>query len=340
MSMNSMANIEVSPKQLKSALRACIQANRPAMIWGAPGLGKSSIVQALADEDFEGRMWDYRLGQKSIVDLTGVPFVDQEFTDSPSLTHFAPPAEFPQNGSDGIFFWDEITTALPALQAAAYQAIHDRRVGEYRFPEGVRMIAAGNRESDRGVVFRMPTPLASRFIHFTLRSDINEWSEWAVASGVPIELVMFLRFRPELLHRFDPKSAEQAFPCPRTWEFVGDLLKTNADKQTEYHLIRGTVGNDAAAQVLAFLKIFRELPNVDAVIMDPDGAAIPDKADVLLALCGALASQVDDGNFDRIARYAARLDREYGAFLMKDCVTLKPELQHTAPFVKWVTSTN
>ena len=101
------------------------------------------------------------------------------------------------------------------VQASLYQLLLDRKVGEYELPEGASLIACGNRETDRGVVHRMPTPLASRFVHLEIRVDAEDWMGWGAANGIVPE-VLYFAYRPDLLHQFDPQSTEKAFPCPRT----------------------------------------------------------------------------------------------------------------------------
>ena len=192
------------------------------------------------------------------------------------------------------------------VQAALYQLVLDRKVGEYELPEGASLIACGNRESDRGVVHRMPTPLASRFVHLEIRVDAQDWCAWGAANGISPEVLFFVQLRPDLLHRFDPQSREAAFACPRTWEFVSHILqhRRNLDPVAERALFRGTVGEAAAVEFGTFLKVWRELPHPRAVIDDPENAVVPDNASALIALCGSLYRMADDINLGAIVTYA------------------------------------
>ena len=138
----------------------------------------------------------------------------------------------------------------------------DRKVGEYELPEGASLIACGNRETDRGVVHRMPTPLSSRFVHLEIRVDAEDWLAWGAANAIAAEVLFFITYEPDLLHQFDPRSKERAFPCPRTWEFASNIVKhrNGLDPSAERALFRGTVGEAAAVEFAAFLKVWRELP--------------------------------------------------------------------------------
>ena len=223
------------------------------------------------------------------------------------------------------------------VQAALYQLVLDRKVGEYELPEGASLIACGNRETDRGVVHRMPTPLASRFVHLEIRVDAEDWLAWGAANGIAAEVLFFITYEPDLLHVFDPKSTERAFPTPRTWEFASKIVKhrNGLDPEAERALFRGTVGEAAAVEFAAFLKVWRELPHPRAVVNDPENADIPKNASALMALCGALYKLASDVNFDAVVTYAQRLRREVGESLVGACVRREPALQRSPGFIRW-----
>ena len=183
----------------------------------------------------------------------------------------------------------------------------------------------------------MPTPLASRFVHLEIRVDAADWCAWGAGAGIAPEVLFFIQMRPELLHQFDPQSREKAFPCPRTWEFISNIVRrrNGLDPAAERALFRGTVGEAAAVEFSAFLKVWRELPHPRAVIDDPETAVVPDNASALIALCGSLYRMADDVNLGAIVTYATRLRREVGEFLVGSCIRREPSLQHTEAFVRW-----
>ena len=194
------------------------------------------------------------------VDLRGLPHLNGD-----GRAHWAPPAFLPRDG-EGILFLDELTAAPPLTQAACYQLVLDRKLGEYRLPEGWRIVAAGNRENDRGVVYRMPSALANRFVHIDIEVSLDDWTRWAAQHGIATEIIAFLRFRTALLHDFDPKRDDKAFPTPRSWSFVSRLLQSPAlDAHIEYALIAGAVGLGAATEFMGFLKVARHIPSPDNI---------------------------------------------------------------------------
>ena len=206
-------------------------------------------------------------------------------------------------------------------------------------PDSASLIAAGNRQNDRGVFHRMSTAFASRFIHIDVRVDVMEWTAWAVANNLAPEVIFFVQMRPELLHQFDPLSSELAFPCPRTWEFVSNVMEKangNLAPDQQRAIYRGAVGEGAAVEFTAFLKVWGKVPHPQTIINDPENAPVPDDTSALLALCGSLYRLAEDTNFDSIITYATRLRPEVGEFLVGSCIRNKPELQYTRAWVQWM----
>ena len=327
------ADYSLRPSELASTLALLVEARQPVVVWGAPGCAKSQIAQQVAAQ--AGREYvDVRALLLDPVDLRGIPW-----RDGADRTRWAPPAFLPPSDADGSWLinLEELPSALPMVQAALYQLVLDRKCGEYELPEGAALIACGNREGDRGVVHRMPAPLASRFVHLEIRVDATDWCAWGAANGIAPEVLFFVSMRPELLHAFNPQSTEKAFPCPRTWEMVSNIVhrRGGLDPVAERALFRGTVGEAAAVEFSAFLQVWHELPHPRTVIDDPEGAVVPGNASALIALCGSLYRMADDINLGAIVTYATRLRREVGEFLVGSCIRREPALQHTQAFIQW-----
>ena len=327
------ADYTLRPSELAATLKILVEARQPVMVWGGPGCGKSEVAQQVAAEG--GRTYyDVRALLLDPVDLRGIPWRDDD-----NRTRWAPPDFLPPTDSTALYLvnLEELPSGVPMVQAALFQLVRDRKCGEYELPEGASLMACGNRESDRGVTHRMPTPLASRFVHLEIKVDPSDWCEWGAANGIAPETLFFIQLRPELLHAFDPQSREAAFACPRTWEFVSNVVnqRGSLDPAAERALFRGAVGEAAAVEFSAFLKVWRELPHPRAVIDDPENADVPQNASALIALCGSLYRMADDVNLGSIVSYAMRLRREVGEFLVGSCIRREPALQHTDAFIRW-----
>jgi hypothetical protein len=309
-----------------SALHLLVDARQPVFIWGPPGVGKSDVVRQVADAR-SALLRDIRALLLDPVDLRGLPFLSPE-----KEAKWAIPDFLPRDGK-GILFLDELNAAAPMVQASCYQLVLDRKLGEYTLPDGWVIVAAGNRESDRGVTTRMPTPLRNRFTHLTFEVDAQEWCEWAIRTAIRPEVIAFIRFRPELLSQFDRDA--NAFPSPRSWSFVSKILNSTPAPNIEHDLIAGTVGDGAATEFTAFLTTFRDLPNIDAILLDPDQEPVPDNAAAQFAVASALSYCATDTNFDRICRYLKRMPAEFSVLCVRDASVRQPDVRHTAAYTQW-----
>src|SRR6266481_3132637 len=311
------------------ALRVLVEAQQPTFIWGGPGIGKSAIVRQVATS-LEVALQDVRALLLDPVDLRGLPFLGPD-----GRSKWATPDFLPTEG-EGILFLDELNAAPAMVQASCYQLVLDRKLGEYTLPDGWAIVAAGNRDSDRAVTTRMPTPLRNRFVHLEFEVDMQEWCEWAIRAGIRPELIAFLRFRPELLSVFS--RDDNAFPSPRSWEFVSRILNSKPDQSVEHELIAGAVGTGAATEFSAFLKMFRELPNIDAILLNPRTEPVPPEAAAQYAVASALAHSASDTNFDQVHTYLKRMPAEFGVLCVRDATLRTPDIRHTPAYTAWAIS--
>jgi hypothetical protein len=184
------------------------------------------------------------------------------------------------------------------VQSAAYQLILNRRIGKYRLPDNVVMVAAGNRESDKGVTYRMPTPLANRFIHQEMKVDFASWQEWAVNNQVHKDVVGYLTFAKQDLYDFDAKSASRAFATPRSWSFVSQLLDDNVDAETLTNLIAGTVGEGLAVKFMAHRKVAGQMPKPADIlagkVKDLQLKEVSAMYSLVISMCYELKAAVED----------------------------------------------
>jgi len=295
----------------------------PVMLWGPPGVGKSQMVAQIAAHHGVPLI-DIRLSQMEPSDLRGIPFRSGE------MVEWAVPALLPdseRHGSAGVLFLDEITSAPPSVSAAAYQLILDRRLGEYRVPEGWAIFAAGNRQGDRGVTYAMPAPLANRFSHFEVDTNLDDWVTWAFANGIDERLIGFLRFRPELLFDFDPAHNPVAFPSPRTWEFASRALRKFGDHaELLSPALQSCVGPAAGIELAAFVENMDKLPDIDAILAG-ECLDVPAETDLQYAVASALvaaalrakATPEASTAYGRILDYAGGFrQREMGVMLVSD----------------------
>jgi len=260
-------NLTITSVQARKAITVAFKAKRPVFLWGPPGIGKSEVVAEIA-KDLGGAVIDLRMAQLDPTDIRGIPFFNKEL----GKMDWAPPIDLPDEEFASqhpivVLFLDEMNSASPAVQAAGYQLILNRRVGKYVLPDNVVIVAAGNRETDKGVTFRMPMPLANRFIHIEMRPDFSSWQIWAVQNGIHKDVVGYLSFAKQDMYDFNAQSSSRSFATPRSWVFVSQLLQDDSiDNDTLFNLVAGAIGEGLAVKFMAHRKIASRMPEPSDIL--------------------------------------------------------------------------
>jgi len=289
--------------------------HRALFLKGKSGIGKSQCVQQASDlltkhiEGWQGVI-DIRLSQKEPTDLCGLPYV------SDGRTFYARPGFMPDEGTSGILLFDELTSAPPSVQAAAYQYILDRCMGEHRLPDGWMIIAAGNLTSDRGVTFQMAAPLLNRMCEVEVSTVLDDVLTHAMVSGVKPEVMSFLRERPDLLHKFEGKGAIEPFPSPRSWFAVSDSLDLQLPPEDRLEVLRGDVGYEAASTFETYLRMWESLPRLDDILQGKH-VAVPTDQSQLWAVGMGLAARVDAKTFDNAWKFLKQAPKEMQTLCIK-----------------------
>ena len=315
----------MKPSELATALKLCIQARQPVCAWGKPGIGKSQVVSQVGS-DLNLTVKDVRAVLLDPVDLRGLPHVNGD-----GRSHWAIPEFLPRDGS-GILFLDELNRAPALVQNACFQLVLDRKLGEYTLPDDWHVIAACN-DVDGGIT-KMSAALSNRFVHLDVEPNLEDWCKWAVTHNIEPAVIAFLRFRPNLLHEFS--RTEKAFPTPRSWEFISRITSQQPNKNLELALFEGTIGHGAAIEFAAFLQLFRNIPSIDAILLNPDTAPVPkNDPGSLWAISSALARRATDHNFRRAITYLDRMPQEYAVMAVRDAVQRDQTLAVTQDFTQW-----
>lgn len=326
-----MITPEIGTARLKKELELLLEIDVPVFIHGSPGIGKSYIVHELA----KSKGWqlnDVRLSQLDSVDLRGVPSIKE------GKTIWMPPVFLPTQG-EGILFLDELNSAAPSVQAAVYQLVLDRKVGEYEMPKGWRIVCAGNRVSDRGIVFRLPSPLANRMVHLIACAKFEDFKVWAIQNGIHPTIIAFLGFRPDLLSQEVPKESETnpAFATPRSWSMLSSIAHKAGNMDSYAPLIYGSVGYGAGAEFLAYLKTYSEIPDIEAILRGED-VVMPSNPGALYALTAALVERWDssEGEAEILIRFSSLMPVEFGVMLIKDLVVKNEAITLAPSFDGWL----
>ena len=325
----------MQPNKLKSLIIARHNAaiKRPVHVESSPGLGKTQIAAQVAAELNIGFMAIHApLLQPEDY---GFPVISADRAD---VSFIVSRSKFPIETSDapdmGIFLIDEMSQGDSSAQKILANLIQEREIHGIKLKAGWTIVTTGNRTTDRAGANRLLTHLRDRLTPVTLEASLDDWTQWALNNDVKTEVIAFIRFRPELLSQFD--AQQESSPTPRSWvEGVSANLGV-IDPSLEFEVFKGDVGEGAAAEFCAFLKVFRKLPNVDAIMLSPKTVEVPNDPATLYALCGAIARKVTAVNFSRAMEYIARMPQEFSVLFVRDVIKLCPDVQETKEFIKWV----
>jgi len=304
---------------------------RSLSIEGSPGGGKTSIVQQAATKRLKIGFIEKHMPTMLVEDF-GIPVLGED------TLRYLLPDWYPAEGRDdipdeGILLFDDRNQAGADLQKVLANICQARTLHGVPMKAGWMVVSTGNRQSDRAGANRVLSHLRNRETVIELETHLDDWCSYAIDNGVKPEVVSFIRFRPNLLHDFDPQRDQN--PTPRSWiEGVSDVLGT-VSPDAEYECFKGAIGEGAAAEFVGFMKIFRKLPNPDNIIMNPTTADVPSDPATLYALSGAIAERATENNFERVATYAERMPPEFSVLSISYAARKKPELASTQAFTNW-----
>jgi hypothetical protein len=296
-------------------------------IEGKPGGGKSALASQVGKELGFDNVVQFFASLRDPVDLLGTPRNDGE------VTRWIPPSELSVlSKGRNLLILEELPDATVGMQNALCGLIYDRRVNDLHLSQETFIIATGNRTQDKSGANRLVSKLLGRVRLFEFQENIDDWCDWALANEINPILIQFIRFRPDLLSDFDPNR--KCNPTPRTWERV-NLIPTELPTEVFFANVAGDVGEGAAAEYTGFARIYENLPNIDALLMNPAKAEVPKDPAVLYALTGAIAHRTSKDNFDRVCEYIDKLAPEFQVMCVSDAMKLKPEIKTTKAFVSW-----
>lgn len=329
----------MKPSNVPAAVRSCFQAGIAPIFMGPPGVGKTEVVKSLQDE--YGDMMIVHGLTHDAVDVHGFPKVIEDAKTGELITKFSRPGFWPLK-ERGILFLDEFCSAPGLVQSAFSQLLLNHRIGEHILPKDWHIVLASNRMSDRAIVHQIPSNIANRLIFIDFEVDLDDWTTASMNAGKRPEVIAFCRFAPDALHDFDPsgkkakdKSTEHAFPSPRSWWFVSDILETNPAQNIEVDLIQGAVGKARGTEFISFLRMYRDAPSLDAILMNPKTAPIPEKLSIKYAVAIGLSRRMDVTNIDNAVRYLDRLPVDMGVMSIKQACERDPKVANTNTFRKW-----
>lgn len=338
----------MTPSQLAKVLITGIPLQRSFLIVGPPGIGKTQIVEQSAKAvNYECQVFHLQISDPT--DIKGMPWIySPKGSDTPKA-EFIPFGDWRkllEAKNPTVAFLDDLGQAPPSVQAAAMHPLWGGKLNGYSFPSYITWISATNRREDKAAVTGILEPVKSRnYSILNLEANVDDWIVWAIKANVPTVVRTFIRWKPGLLCDFKPTADMKNSPLPRTWYYLGELVKDGYPPEVELELYTGAVGEGPAIEFVAYKKVFTKLPNPQLIIKDPFHEKMPTDPAVLYALCGALANLANDKTMDSIVKYARRLTdggefdgmakAEFATVLIRDCETTNADVMETRAYIEW-----
>jgi hypothetical protein len=328
-------NIKVTPVQLARQLQTLLQANIPALISGAPGQGKSQIaIQAAKEYGADIRMMH---GVSMLpTDTRGLGTIAIDRSHAVWLPYGDMLAMI-EATSPTVILIDDIGQAPQSVQASLMQLLEARRINDWKISDHVRYILTTNRREDKAGVQSVIEPLKNRCIVLELENTIDAWVQWALDANIPAPIISFYQFRPELLNKFTPSSDVTNSPTARQAANCGKIYQL-ADPQDRLALFAGAIGKPAAIEMIAYIQMINDLPNIQAIIIDPMGAPVSSNPAICYATIAGLVAKTTTGNYQAIMQYIARLSLEYQALYIRLVTRDVPGVKQTREYIQWTSA--
>ena len=332
-----------APTLISDVLAAGLVAN----LLSSPGVGKSDLASQIADSN-RLQLIDIRLSFYDPADLNGFPFIlDREA--ERVRAGYVPMDTFPIEGdplpvdehgkpmNGWLLLLDEFNSAPLTVQAAAYKLVLDKMVGMHHLHKNVAIICAGNLSTDKAIVNRLSTAMQSRLVSMVLRVDHDAWSAWADKHNIDHRIRSFIKFKPEMLHKFDPNHHDLTYPCPRTWEFLHKIVhKWKTIPGSKIPLLTGTVGEGAGQEFFSYCQIFKTLCTIEQILADPEYVRFGDDPSVHYALSGLVAHHMDDTNADDLMKFLIRLGIDFQVITLRAALAKHPTLKNSKAIQQWI----
>ena len=329
---------EVNADELKEALIRDFKVGLTPMVASSPGMGKSDIIRSIAAK-FELKVIDFRVSQCEPVDMQGYPGVKDGRMTFHIPEYFPIETDKVPDGYDGwLLFLDEFNSGNKQTEAAAYKLILDREVYKHKLHPRCLIAAAGNLTTDRAIVNTQSTATTSRLNHYRMRVDHKVWIDWANSHNIDHRIISLIKFKPELLHRFDTSTNELTFPCPRTWEFASKVIMgEEAIDHINKIRLAGTVGEGAAVELATYAEIYQNLPTIEQILANPkSGWKVPKEPSEQYAVTTMLSHNTTLESINQIIIAINRLPVDFQVITFKDIYKRTPELKNHPVITDWI----
>lgn len=323
--------MQTTLKQVAPLIPQLWKAGIVPFLHSSPAQGKSSLAKQLA-EQFKLKVIDLRLTELDPTDLSGLPYFNNgkaEFMPFNTLPLQDTP--IPKEYEGWLLLLDEFNSANQGVMAAAYKLVLDRQVGQHKLHDKVAMIACGNLESDNAIVNPMSSALISRFAHFDISLNVDDWLEWASKAGIDYRITSYLSYRKANLYSFKP-DATSPYASPRTWEMVSKVIKDSEEPSNL--LVSSLIGDGIANEFIQYTKLYLNLPTLEEILKNPTGVKLSDDLSTQWATMSMVTHSITVDNHDKLSVFLRRFSSELQYCALREIKYRNPAV--LAKVLDWV----
>lgn len=323
----------MKPSETKEAIIRCMLANLVPFVQSSPGMGKSSLVRQIGEEN-DLEVIDVRLSVLEPTDLSGLPyFLNGKAKFHPYDMFPLDTTPVPQGKNGWILFLDEFNSAARAVQAATYKLILDHAIGQYKLHPKCYVVCAGNKMTDNAITTRLSTAMISRVIHLNMEISFEDWMEnVALPQNYDERIIAYLSMYPEKLMKFDPEKEDQTFACPRSWEFVNRLVNKKEITNSDIPLLAGTINQDLASEFVQFTKIFRNLLTIQEIVSKNGNCPVPADTATRWAIVSHLMLKTEEKDVKPVLKFVNKLDASFRALFLRAIIKKYPQMLKDSEF--------
>lgn len=328
-----MVTMTLNYNDTQEAVKRALLANLVPYVKGSPGLGKSAMAKNIADT-WKLKLIDVRLSAMEPTDQTGLPsFHGDRASYKPFDTWPIEGDEVPEGYYGWLILLDELPSSPLAVIASSYKLALERMVGQYNLHKRVKIMCAGNLASDNAIVHDIGTAMNSRLIHITMQVDPMDTVKYMASAGFDHRITGYLAFDPDAVHRFNPESADDTFPCPRTWEFASSLIKDKAQlDHIDIALLAGTVDTGTANDFATFCDYYGEIPSQKEILAAPSIVPIKNEPGVHWACVTQAAQYMTPETADAYGEFISRFGPDMQVIAWRHAVARDKSLKKSKAY--------
>ena len=242
----------------------------------------------------------------------------------------------------GVIFIDEADKADVDVKKILGEMALSGRCGQHQLPKGWVVWMAGNRAGDRSGSTKELDHLINRRFEIDVTDDLEGWTDWAIKHNVHPSFIAFANNNPMIVFPDGAPDKQGPFCTPRSLVSVGHMMVAMSGQGNKLRhdadaveVAAAGIGQAAAAQLFATIRLEDELPPISDIINRPGTTPIPSAPDAQMLVCYKLAMIAEGKTIKPFCEYVERLPTDFGVTFIKALVGRDPMMVANPAILAW-----